>query len=226
MQKKYIPVTVFFVVLLVFLAHFGAKMSAVPAFTYAESRQVYLTFDDGPSTVVTNRVLDILKEENVKGTFFIVSDRAETRKDTLRRIAEEGHTLGVHSKTHEYQKIYASDSALRKDIDDCAKMILKTTGVKPRVYRFPGGGTKDKARQTALVESMGYRVVGWNAVCGDEEIKDADAATLTATAIETAQGKSTVVMLLHDSATHKATAEALPSIIAHFRAQGYTFCAF
>lgn len=227
MQKKYIPLTVFFVVLLVFLAHFGARMASVPAFTYAESKEVYLTFDDGPSTVVTGRILDVLRKEKVKATFFIVSDRAETRKETLLRIAKEGHTLGVHSKTHDYSKIYASDESLLKDAEACADFIYRVTGVTPRVYRFPGGGREsDKARQKKLLEDKGYRVVGWNAVCGDEEIPHASAATLLKTAVETSVGKNRVVLLLHDSAPHKATADALPDIISHYREAGYVFRAF
>lgn len=231
MQKRYIPLAVFFVVLLVFLAHFGARFSfAVPAHTYADEipseKKVYLTFDDGPSTKVTNRILDILHEENVKATFFVVSDRAYGRKQILRRIAAEGHTLGVHSKSHDYSKIYASDDALLKDIDACAKVITDTTGVIPHVYRFPGGGMEFRKRLTPLVEAKGYRVVSWNAVCGDAEISDASADVLLETACKTSAGKNTVVLLCHDSVSHTATAEALPRIIESYRAQGYTFCAY
>ena len=229
MQKRYIPLAVFFVVLLVFLAHFGARLSAVPAFTYAagaEEKKVYLTFDDGPSTKVTNRILDILQEEDIKATFFVVSDRAYGRNEVLRRIAAEGHTLGVHSKTHDYSKIYASDETLLKDIDACANAITKITGVVPRVYRFPGGGKQFQKRLTPMIEAKGYRVARWNAVCGDEEIMGASAELLAETARKTSAGKNTVVLLCHDSASHMATADALPAIIADFRARGYTFCAY
>ena len=108
MQKRYLPAMFFFVVLLVLLAHFGGRLSAVPAMTYAEEQKsVYLTFDDGPSTIVTGKILDVLKQEKIKATFFIVSDRVSGRKETLRRIAAEGHTLGVHSKSHVYSEIYS-----------------------------------------------------------------------------------------------------------------------
>ena len=227
MQKKYLPHVVFLAALLVLAAHLGARaVLAEPAFTYAEEKRVYLTFDDGPSTVVTNRILDTLKEEGVRATFFIVSDRAHGREETLRRIAREGHTLGVHSATHDYASIYASDEALLADVETCATLIRRVTGVVPRVYRFPGGGTAARERQTLLLQERGYRVVRWNAVCGDEEIRGACAATLVAESVRTAGNKQNVVLLLHDSAPHRATAEALPEIIAHFRARGYTFCAY
>ena len=146
MQKKYVPFLLFFAVLLVFAAHLGARLTAgTPAFSLAEAAEekcVYLTFDDGPSTVVTNRILDTLKEESVKATFFIVSDRVSGREETLRRIVREGHTVGVHSATHDYGAIYASDEALLADADACAAVIRRVTGVTPRVYRFPGGGVE------------------------------------------------------------------------------------
>ncbi len=225
MQRKYIPLAVFFVALLLLLAHLGARMTAVPAFTFAaEQKRIFLTFDDGPSTVVTGQVLDVLRDEGVKATFFVVGDRVGGREEVLRRIAREGHTVGVHSQTHVYREIYASDEAFLRDVSACAETVRKVTGVTPRVYRFPGG--LGNSRRTALLREQGYRVVGWNAVCGDEEIAGADAETLLKTSLSTARGKDTVVLLLHDSAHRRATAEALPSIIRSFREAGYEFCAF
>lgn len=226
MQKRYIPLALFFAALLVFLAHFGARMTDAPAMTYAQEKTIFLTFDDGPSTSVTNRILDTLKEENVKATFFIVSDRASSRKETLRRIAAEGHTLGVHSKTHVYSEIYASDESFLKDVTACAEFIEKTTGVTPHVYRFPGGEKSSYRSKRALLEERGFRIVSWNAVCGDEEIPHADADVLYDTAVSTAGQRSSIVLLMHDSAKRGATADALPRIIAHFREAGYVFCAF
>ena len=226
MQKKYIPVAVFFVALLLLLAHLGARMTAVPTFSFAAGKTVYLTFDDGPSTVVTGRILDTLKEENIKATFFVVGDRVKGREETLRRIAREGHTIGVHSQTHLYSQIYASDEALLADVDKCAETVRRVTGLTPRVYRFPGGGGKNKERQTTLLRKRGYHVVGWNAVCGDEEIVGASADELFNMTVSTAKGKDRVVLLLHDSAARKNTAEALGRIIKHFRQEGYEFCAF
>ena len=227
MQKKFVPFAVaVLAILLILFAHIGARLTAsAPAFTFAEAeREVYLTFDDGPSTVVTNRILDALNEENVKATFFIVGERVHGREETLKRIAAEGHTLGVHSNTHRYDEIYASDKAFLQDVSACAAIIEATAKVQPRVYRFPGGGKHKKKAE--LLRGMGYEIVFWNAVCGDEEIPNADSATLVQTAIDTAKGKRKVVLLCHDSAPHVPTAEALPEIIRHFRAEGYAFKAF
>lgn len=228
MQKKYIPLAVFFVALLVFLAHVGSRYTTAvrTAFVFAEEeRSVYLTFDDGPSTKVTGSVLDTLEKEGVKATFFVVSDRVCGRQDLLKRMAEEGHSVGVHSATHVASEIYASDEALLKDIAACAKVVREVTGVSPTLYRFPYGGEK-RTRQKALVEAQGYTVIGWNAECGDGVAKNATAESIYETAVKTAAGKKRVVLLMHDGAGHTATAEALPRIIAHFREAGYVFRAF
>ncbi len=226
MYKKPLRIAiVLFVAFLLLLAHFGGRMAAVETFSLAAGeKHIYLTFDDGPSTVVTGRILDTLKREKVKATFFIVGDRVYGREETLRRIAREGHSLGVHSMSHEYNKIYASEGAFLRDIRDCAALIFSVTGIKPTLYRFPGGGTH--AREKALAEEEGFTVVGWNAVCGDGETAASTVPFLLRRTKETAAGKDNVVLLLHDAAYQKATAEALPAIISLFRAKGYTFCAF
>ena len=226
MQKRYIPIAIFFTVLLLILAHFSGRALAVPAsFTYAESKQVYLTFDDGPSDSVTTPILDTLKRERIKATFFVVSDRGHGREEILKRMAREGHTIGVHSATHKYSEIYASDEALLKDIDECAAFIKKTTGIAPTYYRFPGGSFTHEERR-ALVTDHGYTIVDWNAECGDGNNNGMPAETLVKTVLQTAEDKAKVVLLLHDSAFCKSTRDALPSIISEFRARGYTFCAF
>lgn len=229
MQKRYLPLTFLIVMALAILAAAGyrAMTEAAPTIGLAEEeKKVYLTFDDGPSTVVTNRVLDTLKEENVKATFFIVSDRVAGREDVLRRVCEEGHAIGVHSASHVYSEIYASEESFLKDVSRCEEVISRVTGVKPQVYRFPGGGPRGRERYAALLRERGYRIVFWNAVCGDEEIPRAEAETLYRETVKTSRGKSPVVLLLHDSAPHAATAEALPRIIAYYKEQGYVFCRY
>ena len=225
MQKKYVPLVAFFTVLLVFAAHLGARLAAsAPVFAFAEEKRTYLTLADGPSTLVTGSILDTLRQEGVKATFFVVSDRIRGREEILRRIVREGHSVGVHSATHRYKEIYASDEALLRDVSVCAKTVARVCGRTPRLYRFPGG--LETAHRRALLEQNGYRIVRWNAVCGDEELKNAPPEALCETSLKTARERNVVVLLLHDSAPHRATAEALPAIIRRFRALGYVFCAY
>ena len=119
MQKRRIPALIVCLVLfLILAAHLMGRTLATPAFTFAaEERTVYLTFDDGPSTRVTGSILDTLKKEGVKATFFVVGERVAGREETLKRIAAEGHTLGVHSNSHRYETIYASETAFLKDVE-------------------------------------------------------------------------------------------------------------
>ena len=227
MQRRYIRLlVVLLAAFLAFAAHLSGRMAAAqPVFSFAEAeRAVFLTFDDGPSTVVTNSILDTLERENVKATFFVVGERIGGREETLKRIAGAGHTIGVHSESHRYGEIYASKEAFLEDALRCAEKIERVTGVKPCLYRFPGGGTH--AEKAKLLESLGYKIVAWNAVCGDAEARDAAPCDLLETAVKTSEGKKRVVLLLHDGAFNKATAEALGDIIAHFREQGCKFCAF
>ncbi len=224
MQKRNLLFALFLATFLICISILGTTR-AVPAFSLAaEEKRVYLTFDDGPSTVVTNRILDTLKQEDVKATFFIVSDRAKTRKETLLRIAQEGHTVGVHSASHDYTKIYTSTDALLADVRECAQFITSVVGTPPRVYRFPGG--KSSKDYLPLIEGEGLKCVSWNACCRDEEILGATAAQILEESVKSAKGKRNVVLLCHDSAHHANTAEALPQIIAYFRQEGYSFCAF
>ena len=191
-----------------------------------EAKSVYLTFDDGPSDKVTPKILDVLKEENVKATFFIIGRQAQTRKDILKRAFDEGHTLGVHSYSHEYNKIYSSTQSLLKDIDECNEVIKSVTGNYSDIYRFPGGSYGLSNELISAVTSHGMRYVDWNASMRDAEICEATPQQLYSAAISTVANPERIVLLAHDSTTKSATVEALQKIIRHFKDKGYSFKAF
>ena len=211
--------------LLLFLAQFADLMTIILILAAALSAVLAFVTGDRTELADTGILLFVILLNAVVG--FLQQYRADAAIEKLKKLSAcEGHTVGVHSATHNYSDIYASDEALLADVNECATLIRRVTGVVPHVYRFPGGGTSARERQTKMLERLGYRVVRWNAVCGDEEIRNASAATLTEESMRTAGNKNTVVLLLHDSAPHRATAEALPDIISRFRARGYTFCAY
>ncbi len=189
-------------------------------------KSVYLTFDDGPSDKVTPKILDVLKEENVKATFFIIGRQARTRMNILKRAFDEGHTLGVHSYSHEYNKIYKSAQSLLDDIDECNEVIKSVTGNYSDIYRFPGGSFGLSTALISAVTSHGMRYVDWNASTRDAEIYDATPQQLYAAALTTAANTESIVLLAHDSTTKSATAQALRKIIRHFKDEGYLFSAF
>lgn len=187
---------------------------------------VYLTFDDGPSDRVTPRILDILKEENVKATFFIVGKNAENRKNIVKREIDEGHTVGVHSYSHKYNEIYASPETLLKDIDKCNKIIKEVAGKPSAVYRFPGGSYGISDTFIAAVTGHGLKYVDWNASVRDAELPDACPQQLLQAAINTTANRSKVVLLAHDTTNKTTTADALKSIIDYYKTSNYSFAAF
>lgn len=189
-------------------------------------KTVYLTFDDGPSDRVTPKILDVLKEENVKATFFIIGNQAETRKYLIEREFNEGHTVAVHSYTHKYREIYNSPESLINDIDKCNEVIKSVTGNYSSVYRFPGGSFGLSERMINAVTRHGMRYVDWNASTRDAEIISATPEQLYKATVNTSACAENVVLLAHDSTTKSSTAAALKDIIGHFKEQGYIFEAF
>ena len=99
---------------------------------------VYLTFDDGPSSR-TSEILDILKKENIKATFFVIGKEGEKEPEIMRRIVEEGHTLGIHTYSHVYTNVYASVESYLEDFNRTYELIYEATGLKTEIFRFPGG---------------------------------------------------------------------------------------
>lgn len=216
-----------FAIMFVMLVGFGSGTS----FSLADDNEctvksVYLTFDDGPSDRVTPRVLDILKEENVKATFFIIGQQAETRKYILEREFGEGHTIAVHSYTHKYGEIYSSPKKLIADIDKCNEVIKSVTGEYSNIYRFPGGSYNLSDALISAVTAHGMRYVDWNASTRDAEIYNASPEQLFKAAVSTSANADNVVLLAHDSTTKTATADALRDIIKYFKDNGYIFDTF
>lgn len=214
-----------FAILLVICGGFIADSKKFALAEEAE-KTVYLTFDDGPSDRVTPKILDVLAEEKVKATFFIIGKNVETRKDIIKRESDEGHTVAVHSYTHKYKEIYSSAESLIKDIDACNEVIKSVTGKYSSVYRFPGGSYGLSQKFISAVTAHGLRYVDWNASTRDAEILNATPAQLLKAAVTTSASSNYIVLLAHDSTSKSATAEALRDIIKHYKDNGYVFKAF
>jgi peptidoglycan/xylan/chitin deacetylase (PgdA/CDA1 family) len=189
-------------------------------------KSVYLTFDDGPSDKVTPKILDILDGENVKATFFIIGKNAETRPYLIEREHNSGHTVAVHSYSHEYSKIYKNPQNLLNDISACNDIIYKLIGTRSTIYRFPGGSYGLNNQLIQAVCSSGYRYVDWNASLRDAEIWNPTPQQLIDSAISTSANSQNVVLLAHDSTTKTSTALALKQIINYYKQNGYSFETF
>ncbi len=194
--------------------------------TISNEKVIYLTFDDGPSDRVTPKILDVLKDEGVKATFFIIGKNAETRKYLIQREIEEGHSVAVHSYSHDYKEIYSCPEKLIKDIDKCNAVIKDITGKKSKIYRFPGGSFWLRDELIKAVTAHGMRYVDWNASTRDAELINPTPAELFKSAVNTPANRDLIVLLAHDSTTRTSTAQALRDIIKYYKNRGYLFATF
>ncbi len=177
---------------------------------------VYLTFDDGPS-LNTATVLDILKTNDIKATFFVVNNNIPAQQYLYKRIVDEGHSIGVHTYSHRYNLIYTS---VDEYLDDFYKMFSKVyeqTGIKPTVFRFPGGSinTYNRHIYEEIISEMlrrGFTYYDWNVSSGDAGQTYSSAAIRNAVVTGVGSKRKSIV-LMHDSSTKAATAGALQNII-------------
>ncbi len=184
-------------------------------------RKVYLTFDDGPS-VNTEELLDILAEYDVKATFFVTGKDKEKYGDTYRRIVEEGHTLGMHSYSHEYSTIYASMENYREDIEMLRDFLYDETGVVSSFYRFPGGSSNQVARidiheMIDYLNAEGIRYFDWNVSSGDASSAQLDSDQIVDHVMDQLPSHRVAVVLMHDAKNKGATLEALPKLIGEIQ---------
>ena len=184
--------------------------------------KVYLTFDDGPSTY-TDEILDILKRYDVKATFFIVGKDGEVPKEMLRRMVDEGHTIGLHSYSHQYDEIYHSVEAFASDYHKLQNYVYQVTGQKSKIYRFPGGSSNtvsnlEMQEFADYLHRQGVEFYDWNISSGDGGSTLLDVDTLVENSTSGITSKGTSIILLHDAADKSTTVEALPIIIENILA--------
>lgn len=189
---------------------------------------IYLTFDDGPSAN-TGDILDILKKYNVKATFFVIKN--ESYSSYYKRIVDEGHSIALHSYTHDYSVIYRSADAYFNDLNKISDYVYEKAGVRTRMIRFPGGSSNTVSRSYCrgimsrladLTEEKGYVYFDWNSANNDATGQNLSAAQLRSAA-NAYGGRSPLVMLMHDAPGKYRTVQALPGIIEYYKSLGYYF---
>ena len=188
---------------------------------------VYLTFDDGPSDN-TDRILEILKQYDVKATFFVSAQYGtkEERAQRLRSILEQGHTLGLHTYSHNYEKIYASMDSYLSDLNKINEEVYAATGYQATLIRFPGGSKSQHNEHicgelTAEVTRRGYTYHDWAVSCGDAEGKNLSAQDEIRETADECEKRNKSVVLFHDTPSQDATVEALSGLIEELRDKGY-----
>jgi len=188
-------------------------------------KTIYLTFDDGP-TYLTTRVLNILRDHDVRATFFVVYRNTAEARALYQRIVNEGHTLGLHSASHAYRNIYTSVESFLSDMAILSDMLEDVTGVKPEILRFPGGSINVFNRMihqelSTEITRRGYVYFDWDVSAVDLS-PNATSTTVRNNVLNGVDGKERAIVLMHDTGNH-ATVAALPGIIETLRESGYTF---
>ena len=192
-------------------------------------KTIYLTFDDGPSER-TAELLEVLERYDVKATFFVVNKGTKQEVQWMRDIVAAGHTLGIHTYSHDYNKIYASVEAYLEDFNAMYQVILEATGSAPQVFRFPGGSINayNGATYRDIISEMvrrGFVYFDWNRQTGDAVRGDVPAETLVENALDRVDTMRRVFLLAHDNTRFTNVVEALPDIIEGYQEAGFTFAA-
>lgn len=193
-------------------------------------KYAYLTFDDGPSKN-TLKILDFLKANNINATFFVA--KKEGYDDVYQRIVNEGHTLALHTDTHDYSKIYQSVDTYFEDLNSISDHVKEITGVESKILRFPGGSTNTvsirhghEGLMDEIIEAVteeGYVYFDWNVDSSDASRALQDKDVIVDAVLTQAKWVKEANILMHDAAGKTTTVDALPEIVEGLKAQGFLF---
>ena len=186
---------------------------------------LYLTFDDGPNEGTTNVILDILKEEGVSATFFVTCNGPDY---LIKRMNNEGHTVALHTATHNYNYVYSSINNYFNDLNKVSNRVQNITGTKSMIIRFPGGSSNTISKKispgimttlTSEVKKRGYHYFDWNVDSNDAA--GANTNSVYSNVVNNISLTRENVILMHDIKT--TTRDALRNIIRYAKQNGYTF---
>lgn len=221
-KKFFLSAVTFIIITCLFIVN-SIYVSAADNAADAEKKVIYLTFDDGP-TKVTDKVLDTLKSNNVKATFFLIGSQIKDNEKTVKRIHDEGHSIGLHTYSHKNKIIYHSEDDFINEMNKSRDEVFRVAKVKPDIIRFPGGSRYHLNNEFLLrLHKDGYKVYDWNVVTSDGLNPKASSYKIYRQATKGKNKPNPVMLLLHCSYMHKNTCSALPSIIKYYKSRGYEF---
>jgi len=182
-----------------------------------QEKVIALTIDDGPWPNTTSQMLDILKQNNVKVTFFWVGQALQANPDIAKRVVAEGHAIGHHTWHHWYRQM--DQATANREIELTAELIYKTTGVKTTLFRPPGGVLNNGL--AAYAKNQKYAVVMWSQTSADTDPR-AKPQVFVKNVLRDAKPGS--IVLMHDGGgDRRRTVQALPQMISGLKQQGYRF---
>lgn len=203
------------------------KISSTPK---SNEKIAYLTFDDGPTINATPKILDILKEENVKATFFVIGKYVEKHPEIVKRAFDEGHYIGNHGYDHNNSVLYKSNESFINEIKKTDIAIGNALGIDnycSHIFRFPNGfmspNNKGKKKNALnLLKDLNYSYVDWNCLNKDSEKKYTNYQLLN-NLKKTAKNKGTLVILMHDTTDVNKSYSVLKESILYLKSEGYKF---
>lgn len=199
----------------------------------SDDKQVFLTFDDGPSKEITPQILEILKEEDVPATFFVLGKCVEMYPELVKQEYEAGHFIANHGYTHTYSQIYSSVDSVLNEYNQTNEAIQEAIGVPEyncHLFRFPGGssgGPYDslKAQAKQVLADNQIASTNWNCLTSDAAGNTTVQAQYKG-ALDTQGSKTSLIILMHDAADKKSTPETTRLLIQHYKEEGYEFKTF
>lgn len=202
----------------------------ISSITKSKEKIAYLTFDDGPTLKATPYILDILKEENVKATFFVIGKYVKNHPDLVKRAYDEGHFIANHGYDHSNKKLYQSEQSFINEITSTDKEIANALGLEDycsHIFRFPNGFMSPsyhskKEYATKILKKLGYVYVDWNCLNKDSEQKISKYQLLN-NLKKTSKNKGTLIILMHDTNDVNDTTSVLKDSINYLKKQGYEF---
>lgn len=202
------------------------KQGQTSGYTSQPGKTAYLTFDDGPDSINTPIILDILNRYGVKATFFVVGTNIEKNPEGLREIVRRGHALGNHTYNHRDTGVYSGVYGFIKNVKVNEELIFRVAGLSPRIVRDPGGELRNSQALKHVLTQNGYRLVDWNVDSYDSRKPSSDGAIIIENLRQQAKKQYLwpgMVILMHDSNGHLNTARALPTVIEMLLAKGFRF---
>lgn len=192
----------------------------------AKEKVVYLTFDDGPTPKVTEKILNILEKENVKATFFVVGKEIKQREEILKQIYQKGHGIGLHTYSHNFRQIYNTTNIFIEEMEKTEQVINHTLGTEMdiKVIRFPGGSA-GRLNETFFreLEKKQYKIFDWNVNLQDGVNPGLSPYTLLQNAKKCRDKGDRRIILAHCNSKNINTCLALSDIIKYYKEQGYVF---
>ena len=197
---------------------------------YPNEKIAFLTFDDGPNISVTPKILDILKEENVKASFFVIGKCVDSHPEITKRAYDEGHYIANHGYSHNNNLLYKSSDNFLNELKKTDLAIGNAIGVPnycSHIFRFPNGfmspSNKAKKKEAVkLLQNIDFNYIDWNCLNNDS-IKKYNNYQLLNNLKKTCKGKNTLVILMHDTKDVSNSSNVLKESIQYLKSQGYTF---